>query len=233
MFRLTGLALSIGLADSLNPTTIAPALYLAVGDHAKVKVLEFTAAVFFVYLAGGFVIAFGPGELLLDLVPRPNHTTRSTIELIAGVAMIVGAAYLWRKRRKLAERPLPTVNAEGKSSAILGATITAIELPTAFPYFAVIATIVGSGEHFGGKLLLLVLFNFCFIAPLLGIAAVLTFAPGRSEQVLSTARASMEKRWPVLLAGLLAVAGVFVVVLGATGLAHRYVRFRHFVPHLR
>ena len=31
MLRLIGLAVSIGLADSMNPSTIAPALYLAIG----------------------------------------------------------------------------------------------------------------------------------------------------------------------------------------------------------
>ena len=35
MLRLIGLVVSIGLADSLNPTTLAPALYLASGEHAR------------------------------------------------------------------------------------------------------------------------------------------------------------------------------------------------------
>ena len=53
------------MADSLNPTTIAPALYLASGEHARTRVLEFTLAVFGVYLIGGLIIALGPGGLLL------------------------------------------------------------------------------------------------------------------------------------------------------------------------
>jgi cytochrome c biogenesis protein CcdA len=232
MLRLIGLALSIGLADSLNPTTIAPALYLAAGNHARTKVIQFTAAVFAVYVLGGAAIAFGPGELVLGLVPRPSHRTRAVIEVIVGVAMLGAAAYLWRRRHALAERPLPSVNPDSKSSALLGATITAIELPTAFPYFAVIAAIVGSGFDPARKLMVLLLFNVCFVAPLLGIAAVLTFAGDRSEQVLSSARTWMEQRWPALLAGLLGAAGVFVVVLGVTGLAHRYVRFHHFMTHI-
>ena len=57
MFRLVGLVVSIGLADSLNPSTIAPALYFASGERARARVFEFTAAVFLVFLAGGTVIA--------------------------------------------------------------------------------------------------------------------------------------------------------------------------------
>ena len=43
MLRLIGIVISIGLADSLNPTTIAPALYLATGENARNRVAEFTA----------------------------------------------------------------------------------------------------------------------------------------------------------------------------------------------
>ena len=46
MIRLLGLVISIGIADSLNPTTIAPALYLASGRHPRRQVAEFTLAVF-------------------------------------------------------------------------------------------------------------------------------------------------------------------------------------------
>ena len=46
-----------------------------------------------------------------------------------------------------------------KSSAILGATITAVELPTAFPYFAVIAAVVGADVDMAADRLLLVVFN--------------------------------------------------------------------------
>jgi cytochrome c biogenesis protein CcdA len=219
MIRLIGIVISIGLADSLNPTTIAPALYLASGREARSRVTEFTMAVFGVYLLGGLLIALGPGQLLLSLVPKPSPETRATLEMIAGAAMLTAAILLWRHRDRLAERQLPEADTEGKSSAILGATITAVELPTAFPYFAVIAAIVGSGLGTGRQVFLLVLFNVCFVVPLLGIVATLWFAGERAEPMLQTGRRFLQRHWPVLLAGLALVAGVFVIVLGATGLA--------------
>ena len=76
MFRLIGLAVSIGLADSLNPTTIAPALYLAGGRRPREQVAEFTIAVFLVYFVGGAAIALGPGQLLLSAFPHPDRTVR-------------------------------------------------------------------------------------------------------------------------------------------------------------
>ena len=43
MLQLIGVAVSIGLADSLNPSTIGPALYLATLEHGLGQVLRFTA----------------------------------------------------------------------------------------------------------------------------------------------------------------------------------------------
>ena len=59
MLRLIGIVVSIGLADSINPTTIGPALYLATGERARGRVAEFTFAVFAVYFLGGAAIAVG------------------------------------------------------------------------------------------------------------------------------------------------------------------------------
>jgi cytochrome c biogenesis protein CcdA len=234
MLRLIGLAVSIGLADSLNPTTIAPALYLASGDRARANVTEFTLGVFIVYLVGGAAIALGPGQLLLSLVPKPGRDARHIIEIVVGVAMLFAAAMLWRHRDRLSERRLPQPKGEGRSSALLGATITAVELPTAFPYFAVIAAIVGSGMDPARQLLVLLLFNVCFIAPLLGIVATLTFAGRHADHLLGIGRNFLQRYWPVLLSGLMLLAGLFVVTLGVTGLTGSgRGRFGRFMRHFR
>jgi cytochrome c biogenesis protein CcdA len=236
MLRLVGLVVSIGLADSLNPTTIAPALYLATGgERSRAQVAEFTFGVFAVYLLGGAIIALGPGQLILDLVPNPSIKARHIIETIAGGALILAAAWLWRHRKRLCEQRLPAPRGDGRSSVILGATITAIELPTAFPYFAAIAAIVGSGLDPARQLVLLLLFNVCFVLPLLGIMVTLTFGGEQAQRLLTIGRNFLQRYWPVVLAGLLFLAGVFIILLGITGLAqtgHNRLgrlmrRFRH------
>jgi cytochrome c biogenesis protein CcdA len=229
MLRLIGLAISIGLADSINPTTIAPALYLASGEDARHRATQFTAAVFLVYFLGGAIILLGPGELLLALVPKPSRHTRYILEVIAGAALLVAAAFVWVRRERLGKRRLPTIGPQKGSSALLGATITAVELPTAFPYFAVIAAIVGSGYDPARQLFLLLLFNICFVAPLLLIIAVLVVRGQQATEILARVRRWLESRWPPLLAGLLLIAGVFVVLLGASGLAGQKSRFSRIV----
>jgi cytochrome c biogenesis protein CcdA len=218
MLRLIGLVISIGLADSLNPTTIGPALYLAASDEPKSRVAQFTIGVFAVYFLGGALIALGPGELLLALVPKPTHTAKYVLEIVVGAAILAAGVVLWCNRQRLAHRQVPQPRAEGRSSAILGATISAVELPTAFPYFAAIAAIVGSGPGPIHQVLLLLLFNVCFVLPLLMILVTLWWAGDRADEVLGRWRAFLQKHWPELLSGVALLAGAIVTVLGVTGL---------------
>ena len=80
MLRLFGIVVSIGLADSMNPSTIAPGLYLAVGERARSSLIQFTLAVFAVNLVGGAVIALGPGQVdprTSFRIPTPPRDTSS------------------------------------------------------------------------------------------------------------------------------------------------------------
>ncbi|HUA46554.1 MAG TPA: GAP family protein [Solirubrobacteraceae bacterium] len=228
MLRLLGIVISIGLADSLNPSTIAPALYLATGERARDRVAEFTAAVFAVYFVGGAAIALGARQLIKPLLPHPRHHVTDIVLLAVGVAMIAAAAMLWRHRDRLSHRDPPDFDPHGRSSWWIGASITAVELPTAFPYFAVIAAIVGSGLGPIRDLGLLFIFNFCFVLPLLGIIATLTFGGDQADRMIWTGRNFLQRHWPAVLAGMALVAGVFVALLGATGIAASHSRFlRH------
>jgi cytochrome c biogenesis protein CcdA len=237
--RLLGLMISIGLVDSLNPSTIGPALYLAHTDHPRRRVIEFTVAVFTVYLAGGALIALGPGQLIRSALPHAHATPRHVAEIVAGVLLMVAAVFVWRSRERILRRGLPQPRGR-KHSLILGGTIMALELPTAFPYFAAIAAIVGSGLGPGSALALLLVFNVCFVLPLIGIVGILTVAGPRSERFLARGRGFMERRWPHILAVLVALVGVLGVLLGATGLAAQghggvgrfFLHMRH-IFHLR
>ncbi len=234
MLRLIGVVASIGLADSLNPTTIAPALYLASGREPRRGVLQFTLGVAAVYILGGAVLVYGPGQLLLSLVPHPRPTVRYVLEILAGVVMLVGAGVLWYHRDRLAKRQLPSPPASGKSSLLVGATISAVELPTAFPYFAAIAAIVGSGLGPGHRLIALLIYNVCFVLPLLLILLTLIVAGDQAERILRAARDLLQSHWPAILAGIALLAGVFVTVLGVTGLTSAgHGHIARFSRHLR
>jgi cytochrome c biogenesis protein CcdA len=221
LLELIGFVVSVGLADSLNPSTVGPALYLATGPAAVRNVAQFTVGVFLVYLAGGLFLALGPGELLLSSVPHPSSTTKHLVQLAAGAILAGASIVLWVKRRSLAARPLPGRNLSGGSALLLGAGITVIELPTAVPYFAVIGAVVGSGASFVERIELLTLFCVIFCLPLVAIVAVLVIAGARARQPLERAGDILHAHWPAILAGLLLVVGVAFAVTGAVGLNAR------------
>jgi cytochrome c biogenesis protein CcdA len=221
LLRLTIAALSVGFADSLNPSTIGPTLYLATVENAAVRVVEFIAGVFTVNLLVGLVLTIGPGRALLGLVPHPQRTVRHVIELVAGVILVASAAALWFGRRRLARRELPMQGGRGGSALIAGASIAAVELPTALPYFAVIAGIVASSASIPAEIGLVALYNLAFVVPLLAILAALLFAGERADPWLQKGGAWLQRRWPVVLATLLLIVGSGLVVLGATHLVRQ------------
>jgi cytochrome c biogenesis protein CcdA len=246
MLRLLGLVISIGLVDSLNPSTIGPALLLAAGERPRRRVLLFTAGTFAVTLLGGLILTVGPGQAIVSLVPRPDATVRYILETIAGAAMLVAGALLWRRRERIRQRaqepsarPGRRLSGVARKPTLVGATIAVVELPTAFPYFAVIAAIVGSGFGLTRQILLVVIYNVCFVSPLLGIVALLAVFGERAVQILARARDYLRTRWPVVVAMIAFVAGAFVITLGITGLTSQAPgqvgsvsrRVRHLISH--
>jgi cytochrome c biogenesis protein CcdA len=154
------------------------------------------------------------------------------IEVIAGVAILIAGVVLWFHRGRLGDRDPPDISAGGRGAWVLGATITIVELPTAFPYFAVIAAIVGSGVGPLHQLFLVLIFNVCFVSPLLVIVAVLTFGGARTDRLLAAGRDFLQRRWPVVLSVVAVIAGLVVIVLGVTGLTNSRQHVRHITHEL-
>ena len=109
----------------------------------------------------------------------------------------------------------------GGSALIAGASIAAVELPTAVPYFAVIAGIVASSASLPQEIGLLTLYNVV-VLPLLAIIVVLLVAGDRADPWLEKAGAWLQRRWPVVLASLLLLVGSVLAVLGGTGLVKQW-----------
>lgn len=139
------------------------------------------------------------------------------IELVAGVILVLAAAALWMGRQRLARRELPG-RGGGGSAVIAGASIAAIELLTAAPYFAIIAGIVASSTNMAQQLVLLALYNATVALPLLAIIAVLLLAAERADRWLPRAAAWVQRRWPVIVSSLLMSVGGALTVLGGAGL---------------
>jgi cytochrome c biogenesis protein CcdA len=217
MRHLLAVVLLIAAADSANPATIAPALYLAAGKEALRNLLGFIAGVFVVYFVGGLAVLVGPGRALLALVPHPGLETRHLLEVGLGVGLLVVAVVLWLERKRVARRLSGNQGRIDRSSFLVGAGIMAAELPTAFPFFAAIAAILASGKSVAMQIGALALYCVVFVVPLLAILAIRLLARERGIRWLERLRADLDKRLAVLLPGLVLVAAIILVALGAIG----------------
>jgi len=219
MLGLILLVLSIGLADSLNPSTVGPALYLATERAGTRRVAGFVVGIVAVNLVGGIILTFGPGRLLLAAIPHPTARVTHRIELVAGGALLALALALWVERRRVARRMHHSRRRVARSPAILGAAIAAVELPTAFPYFAVIAAIISSGRNVASQLVLLVLFNAAFVLPLCVIVVLRSLTGETGDRLLGHSHEAIQRAAPILIPLVVLVIAVALLVVGALGLA--------------
>ena len=214
MLRLVILLTGIALADSVNPTTIGPALYLSTVERPVRRVAEFTAAFFAVNFLAGVLIVAGPGRLRVSLASRPDPELKHIIELIAGLVLIGVAVALFLGRTRLAAAGGSGRNLRSGHAWALGATLAAAELPTAFPYFAGLAAIVGSGLGLPRQLVLVLLFNLVFVTPLIVIAMAVAFGGERAEAWLRKAGDWLRVHWPVVFATVALIAGLALSGVG-------------------
>jgi len=215
LIALVGL---VAVADSINPSTIAPALLLALGERRVGRVALFTLGVFLVSSAAGVVLVLGPGAALRGAVPHPGARTVHVSEIALGAVLLAGAAGLWRLRAVVARRLGRRGTTSGRREFLLGAGIMAVELPTAFPYFAALAAIVASRRAPAVEAGVVLLYNVIFVAPLLALIVTLVVAGPRGARTAAALRARLDRVAPALLPVVLLVIGSALVAVGVTGL---------------
>lgn len=217
MNDLAVLVFSIALADSLNPSTILPALYLATGPHAVRAVLGFAGGFFAATVLGG-VAALMLGHAVAGYVPRPGAGPVHVGETVVGLAAIGGAGVLWHRRQSVESAFAGAEGRVTRAAPLAGATIAAVELPTALPYFAVIAALAASKQPLAADIALLVVFNVIFLAPVIAIALVRALAGEHAVDLMTRARRLVVERAGAIIAVLVLVLGIALVSIGLAGL---------------
>jgi cytochrome c biogenesis protein CcdA len=94
-----------------------------------------------------------------------------------------------------------------------------VELLTAFPYFAAIAMIVGSGVSAPEKVALIVLYCVVYTLPLIAIAVVFAVMGQRAEAVVRPIGDWLFTHWPAIVAPLTAAVGIALVGFGIVELS--------------
>jgi cytochrome c biogenesis protein CcdA len=207
---------SIAIADSLNPSTLVPALWMA--SRPRAHLMSFTAGVFVAYLAGGLVLVFGPGPALIAALRNVQGTTEHMLELGGGLVALAVSVGLWRSRNSQRIARLPRPGCSRSSAFALGAAIMGFELPTAFIYFGAISAVLASHQGAAGEVSVLLIYNALFVAPLVAIAALRRFAGDGVERWLASGSERVIAFGQLLLTGLTGCAAAVLLILGLTGL---------------
>lgn len=210
---------AIAVVDSLNPSTIIPAVYLAGARSAVRQILAFSAGVFLVMAVGGTAVMLGPGQVALAALPHPSPRVQDVAALVSGIVLMVVALVMWRRRARLAEASPPGLSSGGRSTFVAGIVLMLIEIPTAFPYFAAIAIVVGAKSgSLATDIGLLVMFSAIFVLPLLLIAALVGASPRARAKIVEPAAGWLARHWPVVFAAIALAAGVGLALFGALSL---------------
>jgi cytochrome c biogenesis protein CcdA len=207
---------AIAIPDSLNPSLIIAAVYVALGPNPVRRTLAFTLAAFAVTLAGGLAIALGLGDLILSLLPKPSRTVKWQVLTVVGVMLVFGGVVIWWRRDSLASDP-PSSSREPQkegSPVLIGAGIAGLELATAFPYFAAIAMILGASVAVSGRVFLLVVYNVIYVVPLIAIVIACAVLGDDAARVVTPLGDWIATRWPLVVAPLTEVAGIALTVYG-------------------
>jgi cytochrome c biogenesis protein CcdA len=217
MFALTLLVASIALADSVNPSTLVPGLWLATAPAAG-RLASYTLGVFAVYLIGGLVVLFGPGRVLINALRHLHGPFEHVLEAAGGLLVLAAAFALWRSRAGRDAQPREHRAHTRASAFALGAGIMAIELPTAFMYFGAISAILAARPAAPIEVCLLAAYNALFVAPLVALLAVRRVAGVRVDRWILSAEARLRYVGPLVLSGVAAVGGAALVAVGLSGL---------------
>jgi cytochrome c biogenesis protein CcdA len=219
MLVLVALVVSVAVVDSINPSTLGPALLYAIGKHARRDVAAFTIGVFAVSTLGGLVLLFGPGRALLALASKPGAHTVHLIELATGALVIAAGVALWLTRQRIAQRLRRRERlARRRSALLLGAAIMAAELPTAFPYLGALAAVAEAHPGVVARVLLVLTYNVLFVAPMLAVLGTVVASGARGAELARAARERLERYGPAVIPVALAVLGAVILVIGGAGL---------------
>jgi cytochrome c biogenesis protein CcdA len=155
--------LALALVDSINPSAIVVTLYLLSGGRGPAQIGAYVAAIFLTYLTLGVVMMSGLDALLPSLGTVGSSRLAFIVQGLIGLAML-----LYAIRAPATAKPAPRVEPRASSYAalaLLGVTVTTMELPTAVPYFGAIALLTTAGLPMAQWLPLLVLYNAIFVLP--------------------------------------------------------------------
>lgn len=233
MFGIIITTIITSLADSFNPIAIAQQFFLQ-GIVKKAKhIWYFIISIGLTNFSGGILAYFGLINLingLLEKVLEKHSKILFLIELILGVAFLIGAFYLFKKskvedvKKEIMEKDSSLSSIEEKetvfkriksvsplSLVILGVVATISELTTALPYFAFLGILFTYKLSFLKIVFILLLYNFIYVLPLMVLYFVYVKSKDKFDLFYNFLNLKMAKISLILIPTVFGFIGIFLI----------------------
>ncbi|KRC32734.1 MULTISPECIES: GAP family protein [unclassified Lysobacter] len=199
--------LGLAVVDSVNPSALAVALWWMARPGAAPRLLAYIASIALTYAALGIALMLGLGVAVERYGKAFDHPLALALQLALGLGMLGYAIFAPKQSKTVPEQPQPRVGGL-LGMALLGATVTAIELVTALPYFAAVALMTSAKLALWQWLPLLLVYNAIFVAPPLLLLGLYLFAGRRLQGRFERWRESLQRGARETLLWIVAIAGL-------------------------
>ena len=185
--------LALALLDSLNPITIAGAVFLLLTPRPVPRTVSFVAGASLAYLAGGVLLYIGLGAVFMEVLEYLSGPwVHALLVVLGGVLVGVG---VWMERSPPREEVgRGFKNLRPGATFLIGASVTASDLPTAFPLLVAVERVTQAGLGTAGALAALALYVAVYALPLLLMVAGYLALRGGSVPFLRSAERAVN-RW--------------------------------------
>jgi cytochrome c biogenesis protein CcdA len=211
----------ISLFDSTSmiPLCVIPLAVILKGNRPLAGAWSFLCGIFLVYAGGGLLLLFGLDavfDLLAAKIERwwtqPN-SPELFLQIAIGVVMFAFAWKIARARERSAETSEPE-SLSPHQGFMIGAGLTLVGLPGAFPYIGAIDQILRADPGFVRSILALLFYNLVVLLPLVALVIIRFVFPAHSETVFQWV-GSVADRWGHrIVVTALALLGAVLVVDG-------------------
>jgi hypothetical protein len=150
--------------DSINPSAIVVTLYLLSRSEASVQVGVYITTIFLTYFTVGLMMILGIDTFLPSIGTLLHSPLGLAGQGLVGLMLLVYGLTASVDRATMTPVTPPSARTYA-ALALLGVTVTAMELPTALPYAAAIAVITSADLPIQQWAPLLGLYNAIFVMP--------------------------------------------------------------------
>lgn len=207
--------IGLGIADALNPFSIAAMAFLLTTDKPFERGATFIIGTLLVYFPGGIALLQGWTAVLKSILPSLPAWVLPAAYIISAIACFGFAFYLyWQSRSADGKLKTAPSNLSLMATLIFAIASTLSDLPTALPYFAAVNAISGVSTELTHQLSLLAFYNLVYISPLILMLMISVLAGTKTKASLEKVRSAVDWSFAHLLPQVIALLGAYLFAKG-------------------